>query len=131
MTIIPNGAEGAPARRRNPVMCALALAALVAAFAAAAAPAIAARASVSVLCYHTFLDKKKMDPYCFTVGELSSHIAQLKKQGFRFVSIGDVVSGRITGTNNVLVTIDDGNRSVYEAFQKVFKPNGIRPLLGI
>jgi len=112
-------------------MCALALAALVAAFAAAAAPAIAARASVSVLCYHTFLDKKKMDPYCFTVGELSSHIAQLKKQGFRFVSIGDVVSGRITGTNNVLVTIDDGNRSVYEAFQKVFKPNGIRPLLGI
>nr|HPN13886.1 hypothetical protein [Spirochaetota bacterium] len=68
MTIIPNGAEGAPARRRNPVMCALALAALVAAFAAAAAPAIAARASVSVLCYHTFLDKKKMDPYCFTVG---------------------------------------------------------------
>ena len=41
------------------------------------------------------------------------------------------MNGRITGTKNVLVTIDDGNRSVYEAFQKVFKPNGIRPLLAI
>ncbi len=129
--MIPNGAEAVPARRRNPVMCALALLLFVITCTAAAAPAVAAQASVNVLCYHTFLDKKKMDPYCFTIEELSSQIAQLKSQGFRFVSIGDVVSGRITGSKNVLVTIDDGNRSVYEAFLKVFRPNGIRPLLGI
>ena len=129
--MIRNGSEGEPARRPNPVLCALALAAFVVMCSAAAAPAVAAQASVNVLCYHTFLDKKKKDPYCFTIEELTSQIAQLKSQGFRFVSVGDVVSGRITGSKNVLVTVDDGNRSVYEAFLKVFRPNGIRPLLGI
>jgi peptidoglycan/xylan/chitin deacetylase (PgdA/CDA1 family) len=90
-----------------------------------------AESSVSVLCYHSFHDRKKMDPFCFTLDELSSHISQLEKEGFKFVSVKDVVYGRITGTKNVLITVDDGNRSVYEAYQKVFRPHGIRPLLAI
>lgn len=94
------------------------------------APAYA-ESAVSVLCYHSFLEKKKMDPFSFTIDELNSQIMQLKKEGFRFVSISDVVSGRITGTKNILVTIDDGNKSVYDAYRKVFRPNGIKPLLGI
>ncbi len=110
----------------------LALSAFIMVLSASMLPAEAdAEASVSVLCYHSFLEKKKMDPYSFTIDELKEQITQLKKEGFRFVSINDVVSGRLSGTRNVLITVDDGNKSVYEAHQKVFRPNGIRPLLGI
>ncbi|OHD66236.1 MAG: hypothetical protein A2176_06380 [Spirochaetes bacterium RBG_13_51_14] len=87
--------------------------------------------SVSVLCYHSFLDKKKKDPFSFTLDELSSQVEQLKNEGFRFVSISDVMDRRIRGSRNVLITVDDGNRSVIEAYNTVFRPNGIRPLLGI
>ncbi len=108
---------------------------LIAAAILAAVPAAQrdahAESGVSVLCYHSFIQKKKMDPFCFTIDELNSHIMQLKKEGFRFVSVGDIVGGRITGTKNVLISVDDGNKSVYEAYRKVFRPNGIRPLLGI
>jgi peptidoglycan/xylan/chitin deacetylase (PgdA/CDA1 family) len=88
------------------------------------------QSSASVLCYHAFLEKKR-DNFCFTLDELNSHITQLRKEGFMFVSVDDIISGRAAGTKNVLITVDDGNKSVYEAHKKVFKPNGIRPLLGI
>ncbi len=91
-----------------------------------------ARARVSVLCYHAFRDAPlKRDPYGFTLDELSSHIADLKQRGIRFVSVSDILAGRVAGSNNVLVTVDDGHRSVYEAYRRVFRPNGIRPLLAI
>jgi peptidoglycan/xylan/chitin deacetylase (PgdA/CDA1 family) len=131
MTIIRNGRKGAPARHRASALSALVLTAFACAILAASVPAEAAQATVSVLCYHSFLDKKRMDPYCFTVEELNSQLMQLRKEGFRFVSVNDVLNGRITGAKNVLVTIDDGNRSVYDAYLKVLKPNGIRPLLAI
>ncbi|MBN2079930.1 MAG: polysaccharide deacetylase family protein [Spirochaetes bacterium] len=91
-----------------------------------------AQARVSVLCYHAFRDAPlKKDPYSFSLEQLASHIAGLKKQGIRFVSVGDLLAGRVTGSNNVLVSVDDGHRSVYDAYRKVFRPNGIRPLLAI
>ena len=108
----------------------LVLAALIGAASIQAVHAYA-ESSASVLCYHSFHDRKKMDPYCFTLEELESHIVQLEQEGFRFVSVNDIVYGRITGTKNVLITVDDGNRSVYEAYHKVLRPHGIRPLLGI
>ena len=37
----------------------------------------------------------------------------------------------VRGQKNILITIDDGNRSIIEANEKVFKPMGIKPLLGI
>lgn len=90
-----------------------------------------AESAVSVLCYHAFLNKKKMDLWTFTVEELSEHIQQLKSAGFTFVSVWDIVNNRVKGTRNILITVDDGNRSVLEAYEKVFAPNGIRPLLAI
>jgi len=109
---------------------ALMLAALIG---AACVPAVHAfsESAVSVLCYHSFHDRKKMDPFCFTLEELNSHILQLEKEGFRFVSVNDVLQGNISGTKNVIITVDDGNRSAYEAYHKVFRPHGIRPLLAI
>ncbi|OHD71315.1 MAG: hypothetical protein A2W19_09925 [Spirochaetes bacterium RBG_16_49_21] len=97
-----------------------------------AASAIAqGQTSASVLCYHAFLDKKKKDLFCFSLDELNSHIERFRSEGFRFVSVADILSGRIRGSRNILITVDDGNRSVYDAYWKVFKPNNIRPLLAI
>ena len=111
---------------------ALALAAVLACALLAMPRAAAAQARVSVLCYHAFRDAPlKKDPYGFTLEELASHIADLKKEGVRFISAADLLAGRVTGSNNVLVTVDDGHRSVYDAYREVFRPNGIRPLLAI
>jgi peptidoglycan/xylan/chitin deacetylase (PgdA/CDA1 family) len=85
--------------------------------------------SVRVLCYHTFKDAKNM--YSFSIDEFRGQIDFLKSRGFTFVSVGDIAAGRVRGDRNVLVTIDDGNASVYRAVKEVLRPKGIRPLLGI
>jgi peptidoglycan/xylan/chitin deacetylase (PgdA/CDA1 family) len=85
---------------------------------------------VSVLCYHSFLGRDKVI-YDFSLSELKSQILELRSKGYRFVSYKDVIGGNIRGDRNILVTIDDGNRSVYQAYYQVFKPMGIKPLLAI
>jgi peptidoglycan/xylan/chitin deacetylase (PgdA/CDA1 family) len=40
-----------------------------------------------------------------------------------------VRQNRIQGANNVMITIDDGNHSVYPAYEQVFKPRGVKPVL--
>jgi peptidoglycan/xylan/chitin deacetylase (PgdA/CDA1 family) len=85
--------------------------------------------NVYILCYHAFLEKK--DPYTFTMDQFREQISTLKKNGFTFVRFEDVINGRITGDKNILITIDDGNHSVYEAYRAIMKPNGIKPALGI
>ena len=96
-------------------------------FFAAAAPLYAK--GVYILCYHAFLDKK--DPYSFTPAQFKDQLVQLKNNGFQFVTFEDVVNDRITGNNNILISIDDGNKSVYQTYFEVMKPMGIKPLLGI
>jgi peptidoglycan/xylan/chitin deacetylase (PgdA/CDA1 family) len=108
------------------------LAALVAAVSlVAASSTVPEGPSADVLCYHAFLDGKKREPFSFSLDELASHIVRLRDEGFRFVSASDIFNNRISGARNILVTVDDGNRSVYEAYLKVFKPNHITPLLAI
>ncbi|MBN1534116.1 MAG: polysaccharide deacetylase family protein [Spirochaetes bacterium] len=85
--------------------------------------------SVRVLCYHTFKDAKNM--YSFSIDEFRGQIDFLRCKGFTFVSAGDIVTGRVRGNRNVLITIDDGNVSVYRAVREVLRPRGIRPLLAI
>ena len=84
---------------------------------------------VSVLCYHAFIDHRNR--YCISCNELRSHIRFLKKNGCRFISFDDFRKGNYSGSKNVLVTVDDGNRSVYTAYNDVFRPEGIKPLLAI
>ncbi len=55
----------------------------------------------------------------------------LKKAGYRFITYDDYRRGNYRGRRNVLITDDDGNRSVYRAYFEVMKPLGIKPLLGI
>ena len=93
-------------------------------------PAIAADGRVLVLCYHSFHGDKRFD-YDVSLEELGSQLDYLMGKGFVFVSYSDLRQGKVTGTRNVLIVIDDGNRSVYQAYHQVMKPRNIRPLLGI
>lgn len=90
----------------------------------------AADSRVFVLCYHSFHGNNRFD-YDISLEELASQMDFLSTKGFRFVSYADLVEGAVTGKKNVLVVIDDGNQSVYQAFHEVLKPRGIRPVLGI
>jgi len=87
-------------------------------------------AKVCVLVYHSFLDKPSLNRDV-SLAELARQLDELKAKGYRFVSYADLEAGRVTGDHNILVSIDDGNLSVWKAYQQVFKPRGIRPLLGI
>jgi peptidoglycan/xylan/chitin deacetylase (PgdA/CDA1 family) len=75
------------------------------------------------------LDKK--DPYSFTNKQFKEQLDQLKNNGFKFVTFEDIINDRISGSNNILVSIDDGNKSAYQAYFEVLKPMGIKPLLAI
>ena len=85
--------------------------------------------SVHILCYHSFLEKK--DPYSFAVNQFKDQLVQLKNNGFKFVTFEDIINDRITGSKNILISIDDGNKSVYQTYFTIMKPMGIKPLLGI
>jgi len=84
---------------------------------------------VYILCYHAFLEKK--DPYSFTNDQFRDQLNRLKSSGFTFVTFEDVKNDKITGNKNILISIDDGNKSVYQAYYSIMKPMGIKPLLGI
>jgi len=97
---------------------------------APAARATAAQGTVSVLVYHSFLGDKPF-PSDISMQELKAQLDFLKDHGYRFVSLSDILAGAVQGPRNILVSIDDGNQSVYQTYQTVFKPRGIKPLLCI
>lgn len=89
----------------------------------------AGKGEVVVLCYHSFLGKNfEMD---FTPGALNGQLESIRSLGYRFVSFDDILGGRVTGKNNILVTIDDGNISLKKVFDTVLRTNGVKPLLFI
>ena len=89
-------------------------------------PVVKNEGKVFVLCYHTFHDYKgkffNIEPWRF-----EEHLIQLKKLGYTFVSFGDIVSNRVSGDLNVLITIDDGDTSVLN-IQDILKAYNIRPI---
>jgi peptidoglycan/xylan/chitin deacetylase (PgdA/CDA1 family) len=87
-------------------------------------------AQVHIIIYHTFLGKERI-PTDFSIEQLQEHLDFLEGRGFKFVSVSDVLSGRIKGSKNILVTIDDGNKTLYRAYREVLRPRGIKPLLAI
>lgn len=93
----------------------------------AAALLAAAQPSAVVLCYHTFLDRPDLDtdipPAAF-----EEHLATLENAGWTFVSWPDLRDGRLKGRRNILITIDDANRSILN-IRESLRRRGIRPLL--
>lgn len=102
---------------------------LVATFILNASASYSENKGVYILCYHAFLEKK--DPYSFSNDQFRDQLQRLKKSGFTFVTFEDMINQNISGTKNILITIDDGNKSVYQAYYSIMKPLGIKPVLGI
>jgi peptidoglycan/xylan/chitin deacetylase (PgdA/CDA1 family) len=90
----------------------------------------AADQKVFVLCYHSFLGNKRFAGD-ISLQELRSQMDYFQNRGFRFISYSDLVKGAVTGTQNLLLVIDDGNQSVYPAYKEIFKPRNIKPVLAI
>lgn len=84
---------------------------------------------VYVLVYHTFMGKKIK--YDISIQEFQKQLLDLRSHGFSFVSFDDIKHGKVSGDKNILITIDDGHRTVLDAYYSVLKPLGIKPLLGI
>lgn len=84
---------------------------------------------VYVLCYHTFIGN--VSYIDFSKKELQDHIFYLKNSGFKFISLTDFVTENFEGTKNILITIDDGNNSVYDAYKMILKPLNINPVIAI
>lgn len=84
---------------------------------------------VYVLVYHTFMGKKIK--YDISIEEFKTQLLELKSHGFSFISFDDIKYGKVSGDKNILITIDDGHRTVLDAYYKVLKPLGIKPMLGI
>jgi peptidoglycan/xylan/chitin deacetylase (PgdA/CDA1 family) len=88
----------------------------------------AAPSSVVILDYHTFLDSHNSS-IDFSLEEFALQLDAIKALGYRFVSLEDAISGTIEGNANIVLTIDDGNHSIWEACRKVLEPRGIKPVL--
>ena len=86
-------------------------------------------ASLIVLCYHTF--EIKNNRYSFSLKELENHIRTLLDRGYHFITTADFIHGTYSGDKNVLMTIDDGHKSVYNAYCTVLKKYDIQPLLAV
>lgn len=81
-----------------------------------------------VLCWHTFLGRPEI-PTDFSLAELGKQIDALLALGYRFISVEDLLFGRVQGSRNLVATLDDGHRTVLAAYQKVFAIRGIVPAL--
>jgi peptidoglycan/xylan/chitin deacetylase (PgdA/CDA1 family) len=81
-----------------------------------------------VLCWHSFLGDSDIVTD-FSLAELRAQLDALLALGYRFVDLDDLMAGRIRGSLNIVVTIDDGHRTVPRAVDEVFLPRGIRPAL--
>jgi len=90
----------------------------------------AAEQKVFVLCYHSFLGNKRFGGD-ISMQEFRSQIEFFLSKGFHFVTYADLLKGRVMGTQNLLMVIDDGNESAYAAYKEILKPQHIRPMFAI
>lgn len=88
-----------------------------------------AAGNVYVLCYHSFLGENNQ--YDFSPEQFKSQMEEIQNIGYRFVSFNDIRNNKVSGDNNVLITIDDGNSSIQKIYEEVLKPMGIMPILFI
>lgn len=103
----------------------VAAASLAAAF---LAPLLSAEGSVIILDYHTFLENNT-STLNYSVKELNTHLDRMHRLGYKFVSLQDAMAGKVEGKANIVITIDDGNHTVYPTVKSVFEPRGIKPYL--
>lgn len=94
-------------------------------------PLVGWATKVYVLCYHTFSTNAKVmavSSYNFTPDIFEKQVSNLLGAGYRFVSWQDIMSNRVEGEKNILITIDDANVSVRNV-EGIFDRYGIRGIL--
>jgi len=89
-----------------------------------------AEGKVVILDYHTFLGSGHSN-IDYSEKELADELDAISALGYRFVNLNDAIAGKIEGSANVVITIDDGNHTIYQAYKDVFAPRGITPYLFI
>ena len=84
-------------------------------------------AGTRILCYHRVSDD---DKGCLTVpvSNFSEQMQHLAQQGYRTVSLGDVLAGN-AGEKSVVVTFDDGYLDNYENAFPVMKSFGFKGMI--
>jgi Predicted xylanase/chitin deacetylase len=87
-----------------------------------------AEGKVVILDYHSFLGHGTSN-IDYSEKELGEQLDAMAALGYKFVSLDDALAGRVEGAANIVVTIDDGNHSIYSAYKNVFEPRGIKPYL--
>lgn len=80
------------------------------------------------LVYHDIVDRPGRDEFALTTDEFASHLAYLKSEGYRPVSLSDLQAardgGRTLPAKAVLITFDDGLRSYREQALPLLKRHG-------
>lgn len=102
----------------------------IALFASTAVLRLSAEGDVIILDYHSFLGsgRSSLD---YSLADMGAQLDHMRELGYKFVTLDDAIAGRVQGTANIAITIDDGNRSDYEAYKRVFEERGIKPELFI
>ncbi|HPI02893.1 MAG TPA: polysaccharide deacetylase family protein [Candidatus Goldiibacteriota bacterium] len=91
---------------------------------------------VNILCYHRFEQRKITDPKKKVFGDIyyispdmfEEHLKYLKENKYNVISMSEYVkiveSGKSAPANTVVITVDDGYRSVYEKAYPLLKKYG-------
>jgi peptidoglycan/xylan/chitin deacetylase (PgdA/CDA1 family) len=85
--------------------------------------------SVVILCYHTFIGNPQ-NKFDFSLSQMSNHFKEMATCGYRFVSWQDILENKVRGERNILITIDDGHRTVLDLWP-LLKSYSIKPILFI
>lgn len=91
----------------------------------------AASNTVFILCYHSFIGEASKSYTDIPIQDFRAQMHEVASSGFRFVTIGEITNGAVSGRTNVLITIDDGYRTLLTAYTNVLRPMGVRPVLAI
>ena len=90
---------------------------------------LSASGKALILDYHSFLGSDSSIDV--TLAEFGVELDRISSMGYRFVSLEDAMAGRIEGEDNIVITIDDGNHTVAQAYEEILRPRGIVPELFI
>jgi peptidoglycan/xylan/chitin deacetylase (PgdA/CDA1 family) len=75
---------------------------------------------IFVLCFHTFHSANK-GQYNFSPSVFSEQIQTIKKLGYHFLSMQDFIANKFDYPLNVMITIDDGNRTIDDIYTSILK----------
>ncbi|HUX38469.1 MAG TPA: polysaccharide deacetylase family protein [Rectinemataceae bacterium] len=82
-----------------------------------------ASGKVLILDYHSFLGTtSSLD---WKLEDFGAQLDKMRSLGFKLVSLNDAMADNIEGDNNIAITIDDGNHSIWQAVQAVLLPKAV------